>query len=287
MPWTNYHSHTKYCDGTDAPAVYAQTAYELGMAAYGFSSHSPVPFESSWAIQPANVPLYIADVNKLKEEYKDKIEIYLSMEVDYIPDMTGVKHPEISSLGLDYTVGSVHFAGAFMDGRPWEIDGTLKVFEEGLEQIYGNDIRKAVTTYFDITRRMLREECPDIVGHIDKIKMHNKAKPFFSEGDSWYHDEVMNTLQEVAKSGAIMEVNTRGIYKKYSDEPYPSGWVLKEAKQLGIPVMINSDSHVPREIIAEFGPTAALLQSCGYNTVRVFLDHTWQDKPLTPQGIIV
>lgn len=285
MPWTNYHSHTRYCDGTDEPKVYAQTAFELGLAAYGFSSHSPVPFHNAWSIKDHDVAQYMEDVERLKEEYQGKLDIYLSMEVDYVPGLTGPKDYFISNLGLDYTIGSVHFVNTFEDGTHWEIDHTSVIFEKGLNEIFGGDIQKAVTRYFEITRQMLQEECPDIVGHIDKIKMHNKVKPFFNETDAWYRDEVMHTLEVLSKTNAIMEVNTRGIYKKYSDEPYPSAWLLKEARQLNIPVMINSDSHHPREIIGEFEPAATTVLNAGYQQVRILLNHTWQDKPLTAKGI--
>ena len=285
--WTNYHSHTKYCDGTDEPKVYAEAALAQGMAAYGFSGHSPVPFENNWSMKAHDIPAYIEDVNKLKAEYEGRLDIYLSMEVDYLPGITGVKDYFIAKLGLDYTVGSVHFVNAFEDGKPWEIDYTTTSFENGLNEIFGGDIKKAVTRYNELTRQMLAEECPNIVGHVDKIKMHNKVKPFFSESDAWYRDEVMHTLTDLAKTGAIMEANTRGIYKKYSDETYPSAWIFKEAKKLGIPVMINSDSHVPREITGEFEKAATMLLDSGYKEVRVLLGGKWHDKALTTQGIII
>jgi histidinol-phosphatase (PHP family) len=287
MPWINYHSHTKYCDGTDECEVYVQEALRLGMAAYGFSTHAPVPFENAWSIKDRDVPQYLEDVLKLKEQYAGQIEIYLSMEVDYVPGMTGVKDYFISNLGLDYTVGSVHFVGAFDEEHPWEIDGPTTLFEKGLEEIWKGDIQAVVKRYFELQRQMLAEECPDIIGHMDKIKMHNTVKPFFSEDDQWYRDELMQTLEAIASSGAIMEVNTRGMYKKYTTEPYPSAWVIKEAKRLNIPVVINSDGHHPREIIAEFEAATEMVQAAGYKELRVLLDGKWQDKPFDKQGIIL
>jgi histidinol-phosphatase (PHP family) len=97
----------------------------------------------------------------------------------------------------------------------------------------------------------------------------------------------METLELTAKTGIIMEVNTRGIYKKLSDEPYPSAWILNEAKALGIPVMINSDSHHPREITGEFGTAAQIVLDAGYREVRIFKDHQWVDRPLTLNGILL
>lgn len=285
--WTNYHSHTHYCDGTDAPEVYVQAALAQNVAIYGFSSHSPLPFSNAWSIKNEDVAKYIAAVQALKTAYQGQLEIYLSMEVDYVPELTSVHHPSISLLGLDYTVGSVHYVGQFNDGTHFEIDYTHTYFDKGIEEIFHGDVRKCVCRYYELTRQMLTEAKPDILGHLDKIKMHNKAKLHFNETDGWYKDAVMETLELAAKVGVIMEVNTRGMYKKLSTEPYPSTWILKEAQKLGIQVMINSDNHHPREITGEFETAAQLVLAAGYNEVRILKDNTWQNRPLTAKGILL
>lgn len=285
MPWTNFHSHTHYCDGTDAPEVYVKAALEQQMPIYGFSTHAPVPFENGWSIKDDRVPDYIEEVLALKEKYEGQIELYLSMEVDHVPGLTGVNDYFIKNLGLDYTIGSVHFIETFEDGKPWEIDGPHKLFADGLEQIFDNKIQHAVASYFDITRDMINDHTPDIVGHMDKIKMHNDVHPYFSETDNWYRDEVMATLDAIADKGIIMEVNTRGIYKKYTKDTYPGDWVVQEAFLKGIPVMINSDCHHPRELTLEFEATAAMLLKAGYKTVRILKGGEWTDVPFTEKGL--
>lgn len=285
--WTNYHSHTHYCDGTDSAEVYAKAAIAQNVAIYGFSTHSPVPFESAWSIKEADVASYVNEVNTVKKAYHDRLEVYLSMEVDFVPGLTSIHDPKINSLGLDYTVGSVHYVEKFADGKRFEIDYTHSYFDKGIAEIFNGDAQKCVTRYYELTRQMLTEAKPDILGHLDKIKMHNKDKPHFLETDGWYRDAIMETLELIAKSGVIMEVNTRGMYKKLSSEPYPSAWILKEANALGIPVMINSDSHVPREITGQFEAAAEIVLNAGYKEVRIFKDHNWQNKPLTPKGIIL
>ncbi len=285
--WTNYHSHTRFCDGTDEPSAYAEAAIAQNVAVYGFSTHSPVPFNNAWSMKRADVPEYLQLVKQVKADYQGRLEVYLSLEVDYVPGVTGVNHPDISSLGLDYTIGSVHYVERFEDGTRFEIDYTHSYFDKGLEEIFHGDIKKCVQRYQELTRQMLTETKPDILGHVDKIKMHNKAKPHFNEAESWYRDAMMETLELAARTGIIMEVNTRGMYKKLSHEPYPSAWILKEAHALGIPVMINSDSHHPREITGEFEAAAQLVLDAGYKTVRIFKDYSWQDKALTTKGIIL
>lgn len=285
MSWTNYHSHCRYCDGSDQPVAYIEQAIKQGFAAYGFSSHAPLPFSTSWSMHPAALPAYLAEISHLKSRYQPDLQIYCGLEVDFIPGQTGPQHAQIKSVGLDYTIGSVHFADAFPDGRPWEIDGTPTVFREGLEQIFQGNIQVAVGRYFDLTRQMVLQQCPDVVGHLDKIKMQNRIAPFFLETETWYQEQVRKTLEVIAGSAAIVEVNTRGLYQNKTSEAYPGRWVLAQMQRLGIPVTLSSDAHKPKEIAGWFGYAAQLLLQTGYKELHVLLDGEWQPLKLTQTGI--
>ncbi len=285
MSWTNYHSHCNFCDGSDEARLYAETAAAQGMLAYGFSSHVPMPFFCAWSMKMENLAAYTTEIEKLKKEFAERLQIYRSLEIDYIPNVVGPQSQFIKEANLDYTIGSIHFVNQFADGRHWEIDGKALIFEEGLQQIFGGDIRKAVTRYYELTRMMVREECPDVIGHIDKIKMQNPDNKYFSEDEDWYRTEVLKTLDAIAGTKAIVEVNTRGIYKKKTTEPYPGKWMLGEILKRKIPVMINSDSHHPKEITAEFETASTLLKEVGFETVKSFIDNKWQDFSFTERGL--
>lgn len=285
MSWTNYHSHTNFCDGTNAPEDYIRKALALGMPTYGFSSHAPIPFfDCKWAMKLDDMDEYVAEIYRLKRKYEDRIEILLGMEVDYIPEKMGPTAEFLQTAGLDYAVGSIHFVDAFTGGKGWEIDGTLEVFKKGLFEIFDGNVERAVRRYYELTREMIVEDCPEVVGHLDKIKMQNLKEHFFSEDEAWYREEVMNTLEVVSKSDAIMEVNTRGLYKKRANETYPSKWVLEEAYKLDIPVQINSDGHTPDEILGEFETAAELLLDVGYDSAVILIDGEWAEVGLNADG---
>jgi histidinol-phosphatase (PHP family) len=133
---------------------------------------------------------------------------------------------------------------------------------------------------------MLENNKPDIVGHLDKIKMHNTVNAYFREDDVWYVDAVEETLDLIASRGSILEVNTRGLYKHTPPLLYPSSWILKRAFQKKIPVMINSDSHHPDEIDSGFTEVSELLADIGYRTLKVLIHGSWQDKPFTSKGLL-
>src|SRR5207253_402222 len=114
---------------------------------------------------------------------------------------------------LDYTIGSVHFVDEFPNGSGWEIDGPYNEFLSGLEKIFHNDMKAAVTRYFELTRKMVKESAPNIVGHLDKIKIQNKEQSQFDERDNWYRTAVKDILSAIRQAGCIVEINTRGLYQ--------------------------------------------------------------------------
>ena len=287
MPWTNYHSHCRYCDGTDDPERYVEQAVAEKMPAYGFSSHAPLPFDCSWTMKTEDLQAYVCEVRHLQRRWRSDIQLYCGLEVDYIPGVTGPKSQALLDAGLDYTIGSVHFVDAFPDGRRWEIDGSHPIFLEGLEQIFEGDIRRAVSRYFELTRQMVREECPDLVGHVDKIKMQCEEGKLFSESSDWYRDEMMKTLRAIKEVGVTVEVNTRGLYKKKVSETYPSRWVLEQMFALDIPVALNSDAHHPREISLYFAESARMLREVGYRQLCVLLDGKWQKVSFNENGLLL
>lgn len=286
MAWANFHSHTHYCDGTHAPEEYLRAALAQNVKVYGFSSHAPVPFyDSPWPMRPENVANYAAEINRLRSEYADRIEVLLSMEIDFVPNKMGPADSLYRQLNFDYTLGSVHFVDTHHNGNGWEIDGTLAEFKKGLDGLFLGDIRAAVTRYYALTREMITTSRPDIIGHLDKIKMQNTRQFFFDEKEGWYKDAVLQTLECIAKAGCVMEVNTRGLYKKVATETYPSLWVLCEARSLGIPVQINSDAHVPSEITGQFEKAASSIIEAGYTTCHIIRHGKWVDVPVTAQGL--
>src|SRR5688572_32376969 len=96
------------------------------------------------------------------------IEIYKGLEVDFISGKTG---PANFRPHLDFTIGSVHFTDTDSSGSYLEIDGLHAEFLQRLESLYNNDIRAAVMRYYELTREMLDTDCPEVLGHMDKIKI--------------------------------------------------------------------------------------------------------------------
>lgn len=279
--WFNFHTHSTYCDGKSNLQQLIAEAEKLNLISLGFSSHAPLPFESKWCMKKEILGSYLNEIRHLKKN-TTQLQLYAGLEVDYIPYFI---NPKDFSSQLDYTIGSVHFVEKFSDGRGWEIDGTHSFFLEGLEQIFKKNFRKACERYFELTREMVETSAPDVVGHLDKIKMQNIANIFFHETDSWYVDQLDLTLEAIKKAGSIVEVNTRGVYQKKTSTTYPSPWILEKIIKKKIPVTVSSDAHHTSDLINHFSKTLTGLKQMGFNELFVLYDQKWQPFAFDENGI--
>ncbi len=277
---SNYHTHTKFCDGSDEPEIYINEAIKLGFDSLGFSGHAPLPNENTFAIKENDLENYCKNIEALKNKYKNKINIFLALEADYIPEVTVDFHNFYKKCNLDYIIGSVHLVLNPENKKRWFIDGPkAEIYEKGLEIVFNNDIRKAVTAYFHQINKMIETQKPDVIGHLDKIKMHNK-KPYFSEEEKWYKNLVSETLKLVKEKNYILEVNTRGIYKKRCDSLFPGIKILKQIHSLKIPIIISSDAHKPSELALGYNQAVRILKNIGFKKRMTFSLNEWKEIEL-------
>lgn len=272
----NFHTHTSYCDGSSSPEEYVRAAIKSGLISLGFSGHAPVPMDNGFAIRNLeSLQLYCDEIIGLKEKYKGEINIFLALEADYIPGVSTDFSFFKEKYKLDYIIGSVHLVKN-AEGNLWFIDGPERnSWLRGLSEDYDMDIRKAVTAYYRQVSQMIESQNPDVVGHLDKVKMHNKGE-YFEEDETWYRALIQETLEVISASDCIVEVNTRGLYKKRSDKLFPDLEVLKVMKSLNIPVSISSDAHKPDEVSLMTDVAAKRIAEAGYKEVFIFEKNSWK-----------
>ena len=267
MQLFNLHTHSNFSDGKASAEEVVTEAIKQGLKVLGFSDHSPVPFENNFAIKSDEIGNYISTIKSLKEKYKNEIDIICSMEMDFIPGIVKDFRKTKMELGLDYLIGSVHLVGNNTE-KLWFIDGSkVETYDEGLNNYFNGDIKKGVKAFFYQYNEMIETEEFDIVGHFDKIKMHNRGR-YFSEDDKWYRDYLMETLTLIKEKSLIVEINTRGIYKKRSEDFYPSTWLFPIMKEMKIPVVISSDAHKAEELTLCFKEAEEALKNAGLEVIN-------------------
>lgn len=267
---SNFHTHSRFCDGKGEPREYVEVAVANGFSALGFSSHAPVPFENGFSIRAGQYLDYCHAVRALQAEYAGQIDVSLGLEIDYIPGMLEDFAPLVAEGGLDYTIGSVHLIPATPNPQGaddlWFIDGPRQeTYDEGLQRLFGGDVHSAVRAYFHQQNEMIVRNRPTIVGHPDKVAMHNRGR-YFDEEDAWYEALALETLSLVHECGLICEVNTRGIYKGRHPDFYPSRRLIRAMKQWRIPLIVSTDAHAPTDLLRTEG-AYEYLREVGYTEV--------------------
>ena len=86
----------------------------------------------------------------------------------------------------------------------------------------------------------------DFVGHADKIVYNaSRCQPDIAE-QPWYRQKIREYFETIARHGAMVEINT----KKYHAGGvfFPNRSHFRLLRELRIPVLVNSDAHLPQTI---------------------------------------
>ncbi len=273
---STFHSHSAYDDGREGLEDYILSAVSKSFSAFGFSGHAPVPFFTGWNMKEEDLPRYMEEAKGLKAKYGSQIDIYTGLEADFYPGCQDYR--KVS--GMNYTIGAVHFIHHPESGRYLALDGSRQEFEETMNLLYRGKIRGLVEDYYGLLREMLLKMPPAILAHMDIIRKNNGEGRYFTEEEPWYREAVLNTLEILSLSQTVLEVNTGGMARGYTKTPYPSPWILKQCLEMGIPIMVNSDTHHPDTVDYYYSETYELLKFIGFKSQRVLYRGKWCDVPL-------
>lgn len=271
----NLHTHSTYCDGSKEVEEMILGAIKYKYNIIGISSHGPLPFANDWTIKKEKLNNYIKEVQDLKSKYKGKIKVLLGLELDYIVDYKMEYIDKRIFNRLDYWIGSVHFLGKNKGNEYWTVDYNSEELKQGIKESFDGDVQKAVSKYYNYVEDMIENYNPPILGHLDLIKKNNKDGVLFNERDRWYRERVLSVLDKIKLSKTVVELNTGGKYRGYSDSYYPSNWILKEIKARNIPLTISRDAHDIESLDYEYEKSIELLKSVGFNKIYYFNGKKW------------
>lgn len=242
----NLHSHTEFCDGKATMEAFARKAVEYRFSLYGFTPHSPIPFHSPCNMLADKVGRYLNECDIIRERHPET-KFLKGMEIDYLGKDYGPAIPYFRDMGLDYSIGSVHFIRT-QKGEWVDIDGSNEAFASRLVNYFSNDLDYIIKSFFEQSLEMISAGGFDIIGHFDKIADNADFISPGIEDNTRFIDSVDNLIDEIASAGITAEINT----KKYDSKKrfFPRTVFWKKLKQKNIPIVVNSDAHVPALINA-------------------------------------
>ena len=161
-------------------------------------------------------------------------------------------------------------------GKYVDIDTDAETFAENLRLHFGDDLRKLVTDYFDKLMRMVSTGGFDFVGHADKIVYNaSRCQPDIAE-QPWYRQKIREYFETIARHGAMVEINTKKYHAGAGGVFFPNRSHFRLLRELRIPVLVNSDAHLPQTIDSGRREALAALQEAGIDTVMQLTGGRWQ-----------
>ena len=264
----NYHMHTSFCDGAHSPEEMVRAAIRSGLKHIGFSGH----FDPN---VPMDVPSYKKEIRRLKNRYKDEIDILLGAEVDLLFDVS-------EASDCEYIIGSTHSFG--IDGEAFSVDDTPEKLEALCEEHFSGDYYKMTKAYYELESTVIETLDPDFIGHFDIVSKFNGGNRYWDEEDKRYLGAALSALEYLSASGIPFEINTAAYYRGMRDEFYPRTTLLKALKGFGGRIVISSDAHNRDKITGAFDRAVEKAVECGFTHTNILLHEEgklkWQELAL-------
>ena len=264
---SNFHTHTTFCDGKDTPETVVLAAIDKGFTELGFSGHGYTPYDSRYCMKDTGS--YIAEIKRLKREYRGKINIFLGTEEDAFSPVDRARY--------DYVIGSCHYYRIGNEYLP--IDSGIDYFNKCLDA-FGHDLVRMAEVYYSEFTSYLKNRRPDIIGHFDLITKYDElAEPYFLGTPEYTKIAEKYTLVALG-CGSIFEVNTGAISRGYRSNPYPAENLLHILKKNDAKIILSADSHRADTIDYYFNEARRYLYDIGFRTAYTLSDNGFLEYPL-------
>lgn len=254
----DYHFHTEFSGDSHTPIrEYIDQAVRLGMKSICVTDHHDYDVDSAIDFT-LDADHYIESMASLKEEFKNRIELRIGIELGLQPHLKEYFEGLLNSHPFDFVIGSTHFIN--------RKDPAYPVFFEG------RDEEKAYHEYFQATLDNVKNlDTYDVAGHIDYIVRYGPNKNNFYSYEK-YQDILDDILGTIIEHGKGIECNTAGL-RKGLGQLHPCVPVLKRFRELGGEIItIGSDAHISEDLGADFQTARKLLLQCGFSYYTEF-DH--------------
>lgn len=244
-----------------------QTYIARGFSWVGITDHAPPPDDrfvddgekragqTSEMLQE-RFGRYMQSGKALKKKYADQITILVGFEGEGYSGYKEHTKALLEKHEPDYFIGSVHHVcDEFFDAGKEQYEELARRCG-GLVPMY--------CEYFDTQYEQIEALNPPVIGHFDYIRIFD---PHYSV--TLQHPDVKQrierNLQSISTHNLIMDFNVSPLWEG-GTEPFPSGWILKRAFELGICVIPGDDSHGTKTVGLCIKYGIRILKETGFDT---------------------
>lgn len=255
----SFHVHSTFCDGQNTLEEIVLSAIEKRILSLGFSGHGYTTFDLSYCMKDTDG--YIAEIRRLKEKYKDKLQIYIGVEEDAFSP--------INRSDFDYIIGSSHYV--YKNNQYFPVDSDYSGFKKCLD-LFQYDVISLAECYYSSFCKYIACRKPDIIGHFDLITKFDELDTSLLLENSKYNEIAEKYIRIAAESDCIFEVNTGAIARGLRTTPYPSENLLYVLKSLDKKIILSSDSHMAETLDFGFEETKQYLRDIGFRYAYALID---------------
>ena len=248
---SNFHTHSTFCDGQNTVEEIILKAMEKNFSSIGFSSHGYTDFDLRYCMKDTEG--YIAEVTRLKEKYKNEIQVYLGIEEDAFGPCDRSR--------FDYIIGSSHYFK--INDNYYPIDSNYDYFKECLKA-FNYNITLLSETYYKSFCDYICSRKPDIIGHFDLITKFDELDDSLFLDNAEYNKIAEKYVSVAAESDCIFELNTGAISRGFRTKPYPNENLLYILKKKNSKLILSSDSHNVKTLDSDFDYAKDYLKHIGF-----------------------
>ena len=267
IPKCNLHTHTTFCDGKNTAEEMVRGAIALGCETLGFSGHSTIE-DTDWTMTAEGTEQYIREIKRLREKYRDQIEIALGIEFD--------ARSECDTSLYEYVIGALHAVKT--KDFCFDVDYTEEILIEKVNNYYGGDFYAFTRDYYEGYYSLCDITKCDIVAHFDLVTKMNEGSGLFDESDKRYRIAALDALDYLLeRKDLIFEINTGAISRGYRKTPYPAEFILRRMAEKGARIMLNSDSHAADTVFTCFGEATDYAKYCGVRSFTIMKNGKFEE----------
>jgi histidinol-phosphatase (PHP family) len=246
------HVHTSLCHHARGDMEeYVVAAVNRGLRRLIFLEHLEVGidyFESTWLTEE-DFNFYHREGHRLREKYRDRIEIGLGVEVGYNPRFLN----EIQRRLALHTWDRIGISYHFLESAAGHLNMVSRK-QINIDRLEDFGLHDVISLYYNGLREAVEKLPGQVLCHIDAVLRHHPNVVFSPE----HHALIDTLLDAAARKKMAIEINTSGY--KTKGQPFPSLLILKKATVRNIPLVAGSDAHRPEDVGRYFERLPGLMQ---------------------------